>query len=197
MLLIYSHTVSSRLQYICHFIFKEQLGLDYKLTIDSESFKNHPGAKINYSDSKIADDEFYMQNHPLLFENDIKVQATDCFMVNDIKAFFKTTACDFPFDIFAASFYLLSRYEEYLPHTKDMYGRFAHENSLAYKEGFLNVPLINIWLQYLAEKLKEKCPAGLLRTTLNFQRSIFNNQVSSLNLLTILILHTATNTKVY
>ena len=174
MVLIYSHISSSRLQYICSFIFKEQLGLDYQLTIDSEAFKNHDEAKINYSDSKISDDEFYIQNHPSLFENDIRTQVVDCFITNGNKAFFKTPESDFHFDIFAASFYLLSRYEEYLPYKKDMYGRFAHENSLAYKEGFLNLPLVNIWLQDFAEKLKEKSPAGSLRTTINFQRSTFN-----------------------
>ena len=174
MLLIYSHTISSRLQYICNFIFKEQLGLDYKLTIDSEAFKNHSGAKINYSDSKITADEFYLQNHPLLFENDIKAQQVNCFTANGNKAFFKTGDCDFTFDIFAASFYLLSRYEEYLPHEKDMYGRFAHKNSVAYKEGFLNLPLINIWMTDFAEKLNGKFPGGALRTTVNFQRSTFS-----------------------
>ncbi|MEI2740554.1 MAG: polysaccharide deacetylase family protein [Chitinophagaceae bacterium] len=79
-------------------------------------------------------------------------------MANDQKAFFKTGG-DFPFDIFAASFYLLSRYEEYLPHQKDMYGRYAHENSLAFKEGFLDKPLVNTWLQYFREKLNEKFPS--------------------------------------
>jgi hypothetical protein len=162
------------LQYICSFIFKEQLGLDFKLTIDSEAFKNHSGAKINYSDSKIIDDEFYIQNHPLLFENDIKTKDVNCFIVNGNKAFFKTADCNFPFDIFAAAFYLLSRYEEYLPHEKDMYDRFAHENSLAFKEGFLNLPLINIWLQDFAESLSKKFPDGSLRTIVNFERSTFN-----------------------
>lgn len=176
MLLIYSHISSARLQYICSFIFKGLLGLDYNLTIDSEEFKNHSGAKINYSDSKITDDEFYIRNHHLLFENDIKPQHVHCFIANGNKAFFKTENSDFPFDIFAAAFYLLSRYEEYLPHQKDMYGRFAYENSLAYKEGFLNLPLVNIWLQHFAEKLKEKSPPGSLRTTFNYQPSTFNFQ---------------------
>jgi hypothetical protein len=176
LILIYTNISSSRLQYICSFIFKEQLGLDFKLTIDSEAFKNHSGAKINYSDSKISDDEFYIQNYPLLFESDIKAQHVNCFIANNNKAFFKTEKSDFPFDIFAATFYLLSRYEEYLPHEKDMYGRFAHENSLACKEDFLNLPLINIWLQGFAEKLKEKFPPGSLRTTFNFQPSAFNFQ---------------------
>ncbi|MEP7236290.1 MAG: polysaccharide deacetylase family protein [Ferruginibacter sp.] len=156
MLLIYSHTVSSRLQYICHFIFKEQSGLDYKLTIDSESFKKYNGPKINYSNLKITGNEFYIQNHDLLFEQNIKDQPIDCFTVNNKKAFFKTANSDFPFDIFAASFYLLTRYEEYLPHEKDIYGRYDHKNSLAYREGFLNIPLVNIWVKDFTEKLKEK-----------------------------------------
>ncbi|MEO6541756.1 MAG: polysaccharide deacetylase family protein [Ferruginibacter sp.] len=167
MLLIYSHTVSKRLQYICSFIFKELLGMDFKLTIDSEKFRSHEGPKINYSDSKITVDEFYIQNHLLLFEQNIKKQQVDCFTVNNNKVFFKTTNSDLPFDIFAASFYLLSRYEEYLPHEKDMYGRFDCERSLAYREGFLNLPLINIWVIDLAEKLKTKY------STLHFQFSLF------------------------
>ena len=150
------------------------MGLDYKLTIDSEAFKTYDGAKINYSDSKITDDEFYIQNHVLLFENNIKPQDVNCFIANGNKVFFKTADSDFPFDIFAASFYLLSRYEEYLPHEEDIYSRFAHKKSLSYKEGFLNLPLINIWLQDFAESLSKKFPDGSLRTFVNFERSTFN-----------------------
>lgn len=174
MLLIYSHISSSRLQYICSFIFKEQLGLEYKITIDSEAFKNYEGAKINYSEKAISDHEFHIYNHSLVFENEIKQQDVSCFMTEKYKAFFKTPGADLPFDIFAASFYLLSRYEEYLPHTTDMYGRFAHENALAFKEGFLNLPVINIWLLDLASRLSVKFPGGELHTSVNFQRSTFS-----------------------
>ncbi len=144
------------------------MGVEFKLTIDSEAFKNHTGPKINYSDSKISADEFYIQNYPLLFEQDIKSQVIECFTTNSNKAFFKTVNSDLAFDIFAASFYLITRYEEYLPHEKDMYGRYAYENSLTYREGFLKFPLINIWVKDFREKLKEKFP------TLNFQLSTFD-----------------------
>lgn len=159
MLLIYSHTGSARMQFICSFIFKEMMGIYYELTIDSEAFKNYTGAKINYSDSKTSDDEFYIQNHSLLFEYGIAEQEINCFSANDRKAFFKIAGSDFPFDIFAATFYLISRYEEYLPHEKDMYGRFTHENSLAYQEKFLNIPLVNNWVTDFAESLKNRFPA--------------------------------------
>ena len=170
MLLIYSHIGSARLLYTCSFIFKEQLGLQFNLTIDSEKFKAHTGPKLNYSDLEFSNDAFQIKNHSLLFEKNIQPQTIECFTVNNYKAFFKIENSDFHFDIFAAFFYLITRYEEYLPHEKDMYGRYAHENSLAYQEKFLNQPLINIWINAFAVKLKEKF------STLNIQLSTFSFQ---------------------
>ncbi len=156
MILVYAHTISARLQYSLSFIFKELLGIKYELTIDPERFRLHEGPKINYSDAKITEAELYIQNHTLLFDQDIKKQSIDVFTVNNNKAFFKTPVSDLPFDIFAATFYLLSRYEEYLPHEKDMYGRFACENSFAYRHGCLHLPLINLWVKDFAEVLQQK-----------------------------------------
>ena len=144
------------------------MGVDFTVMIDSEEFKNYDGIKINYSNSKIENVGFSIQNHSLLFENDIKEQSIECFEVNNYKAFFKTENSDLQFDIFAASFYLLSRYEEYLPHKKDMYGRYAYENSLACKENFLTLPLINIWVKELVAVIIKKY------STFNIQYSIFN-----------------------
>ncbi|HRD58037.1 MAG TPA: polysaccharide deacetylase family protein [Ferruginibacter sp.] len=156
-MLIFSETSSTRLQYICHFIFREQLGIGYSLTIDSESFAKHDGPKINYSYVPIEGNVFTLKPTKILFEKTVVPQPIDCFEYNGGKAFFKTEG-HFDFDIFAASFYLLSRYEEYLPHTKDMYGRFAHENAIAFKEGFLNKPVINNWIQDLANAIQQKFP---------------------------------------
>ncbi len=168
MVLIYTHITSPRLQYICNFIFKELMGVDFVITIDSEAFRTHDGAKINYSDTAIPGQGLWIRNHVLLFEEVIIPQHIECFESNGINAFFKMPAADLPFDIFAASFYLLSRYEEYLPHEEDMYGRYAHENSLAYKGGFISLPLINIWMKDFTQRLKEKF------STFNFQHSTFN-----------------------
>jgi hypothetical protein len=167
MVLIYSHTTSPRLLYSCNFIFTELLGNQFAITIDSEEFKNYEGVKINYSNQQFQFSAFTIQPHTLLFETDIKEQLlTACFETDSGKAFFKTVGSDFSFDIFAASFYLLSRYEEYLPHTKDMYGRYAHENSQAFNNEFLNMPLVNIWVKDFAFAIKKKY-------------SLFNIQYSS------------------
>ena len=128
------------------------------ITTDIEHFREYNGAKINYTREAITDSEFRIRNAELLLEPGICDQKPECFETNGYKAFFKTQG-DFPFDIFAASFYLLSRYEEYLPHKKDLYGRYAHESSLAFKEGFLHMPLINIWIEDLKKALKTRFPA--------------------------------------
>jgi len=156
--IVFSHTITPRLQYILDFIGKETIGTPFQCINDIEAFRQHPGPKINYSKEGIAESEFRIKNTELLFEKETREQTIECFQTNHYKAFFKTEG-DFPFDIFAASFYLLSRYEEYLPHKKDIYGRYAHENSLAFKEGFLQLPLINYWIEDFKNCLQLKFPS--------------------------------------
>jgi hypothetical protein len=166
-MLFYSHTIPPRLHYISHFIGKEIAGEAFRLTTDIEIFKTYEGARLNYSPARIAADELWLQPHPLVGERGIRQQETTCFETSGFTAFFKT-AGDLSFDIFAAAFYLLSRYEEYLPYQKDIYGRYAHENSLAFKEGFITIPLVNKWMEELKKKLKEKF------STLNVRSATFN-----------------------
>ena len=52
----------------------------------------------------------------------------------------------FPFDIFASSFFLLTRYEEALPHLKTDLGHFNFFDSIAHKNNFLEKPIIDIWV---------------------------------------------------
>lgn len=165
-MLLYSNKITPRLQYITNFIGQEITGEPWQLTTDNFYFNDYTGPKINYSDSEICNEELRINSYSLLFEESVKEQNISFFEINGFKAFFKTEG-DYPFDIFAAAFYLLSRYEEYLPHKKDMYGRYAPENSLAFKERFLSNPLINIWLEDFKKVLKEKFPL------LNVQSSIF------------------------
>jgi hypothetical protein len=63
-----------------------------------------------------------------------------------------------PFDIFSAAFYLLSRYEEYLPHVKDELGRFPATESLAFKEKFLRQPVVDIWAHNFKKVLLQHFP---------------------------------------
>ena len=163
MVLIFTNVASPRLTYISGFIFGELLGTQGVLTSNVNEYLQCPYAKINYSPDALLQREIQVTPHPLLAEDSIKTQDVDDFDFQQHKAFFQTGTGDLPFDIFSASFYLLSRYEEYLPHKKDVYGRFPHEESVAFKQGFLDQPLINIWAIKLAQLLCEKYPGTNLQ----------------------------------
>ncbi len=156
-MILFSDTITSRLSYIAGFIGKEISGQPIYVTDNKKEFEAFRGVKINYSAKEFDEAVFAVSPHPLLFEKDIKEQNIVCSRWNGLKVFFPAKG-DIPFDIFAASFFLVSRYEEYLPHAKDMYGRYAHENSTAFRHDFLNVPLINQWLMAFSAQLKQTFP---------------------------------------
>lgn len=52
-------------------------------------------------------------------------------------------------DIIASSFFMVSRYEEVISKDKDRYDRFPVTASLAYKEKFLNRPIVNEYIELL------------------------------------------------
>ena len=162
--LIFSHSITPRLQYIIDFL-TQYYGLSFGLTSDEERFKTAPDTcKINYGYHRLIPGEIFIHAHVLLTESYIRPVRTECFEKKSFrsedpvyKAFFKTEG-DWGFDIFAAIFYLVTRYEEYLPHQHDAYGRYDHQQSLAYREGFLHLPLVNIWLEDFRHFLTEKNP---------------------------------------
>lgn len=162
MLVLYCHTITPRLQYMVDFFSKEMLEEPIQITTHAEQFKSITGPRLNYSSTPLSPGEFLIEPANLLFETGIRRQSITCFQKHSYKAFFATQG-DWPFDILAASFYLISRYEEYLPHEKDMYERYAHSNSLAYREGFLQLPLVNLWLEDFKKALQEKFPDLLFK----------------------------------
>jgi len=161
-MIIYSHSITHRIKYIADFFGRQLTDEPFTVTDNVIYYLDHPGPRINYSLEPLSQQEYWIKPQGLLHETGLRQQSIECFEYNGSKAFFRTEG-DFTFDIFAASFYLLSRYEEYLPHTKDMYGRYAHENSLAYKEGFLNKPVINTWIIAFAKQLQVKFPEFSIR----------------------------------
>jgi len=156
-LLIYCPKVTLRHQYIFKVLFSELYSIDYSLTDDKQDFIVSEAVKINYSKNSICADEVFVESNDLLNEKGINELDINMQLVNEEPAFFTTTNENaYPFDIFAASFYLISRYEEYLPHLKDKYNRYKAEESLAYKNNFLQKPIVNIWLKQFIQKLQNQ-----------------------------------------
>jgi len=154
--LIYTHKITNRVRYIFQLLLQDQLGLEYKVTLKKGEFKSYSGPKFSYT-SQPLDDELFIAASELLFERGIEGHALSFINFEENKAFFPSVnrASAFPFDPFAASFYLVSRYEEYLPYVKDKYSRFEASKSTAHDKGFLQKPLVNIWALKLGEVLKK------------------------------------------
>lgn len=145
MLLIYTPKVTSRIIYVFKHLCTHILGLEIKFTTKIEEFIAHEGAKFSYGKKRLGN-ELFIQSTELLLEQGLSDLVIKVQPWEDTKCFFNVSEnSDLPFDIFSASFYLLSRYEEYLPHVKDDFGRFPSSESLAYKKGFLKQPVIDIW----------------------------------------------------
>ncbi|MDF2435700.1 MAG: hypothetical protein K0Q95_76 [Bacteroidota bacterium] len=159
MLFIFTDKISHRNKYIFNLIFKDMLGINFTLTDKELEFREEQGYKFSYSNNRIAD-EIHFESRHLLLETGITEQNISIFDFRGSKVFFATgKSSALPFDVFAAAFYLVSRYEEYLPHIRDEHDRFDAKDSLAYEHGFLQKPVINIWVGWIKEILLQSYPA--------------------------------------
>lgn len=158
MVLLYSEQKTTRLEYIVNHIFTRIFGLKTDICTDETTFEDYQGCKINYS-NKNRENSLKIVPHSLLFEEKIQMQDIVFSMDEDLPICFQTKELsDFPFDIFAASFYFLSRYEEYTAVSKDAHQRFDAKDSLAYKNNLLHLPLVDAWVELLKQRLKKTYP---------------------------------------
>ncbi len=157
---IYSPDVTPRLEYVAGVIFSSVLGVDYEITDDRRKIGSSPS--IFYSDEKVKD-QFVIRPSGLLSASGVTAMEPDVKQVGDMPVLFPSEEGVFPFDIFSAAFYMLSRYEEYLPSARDAHGRFVGARSVAYRGGFLRKPVVDIWARYLAAALVKRYPVITIR----------------------------------
>jgi hypothetical protein len=94
-----------------------------------------------------------------LFEKEVNEQELYLPVWNNMRVMFLTDPeSEMPFDPFAAAFFMLSRYEEYLDYEPDMHGRFDVYNCLGYNNDFINSPIVDLWITELKERLVSRFP---------------------------------------
>ena len=158
MILIYSNRLNPRIQYIFRLIFTTILHNEVSFTTKSNKFLKSGVPAINYSYEKFGD-EIYIKPHRLLHCKALIQPDIQPVWHEGEKYFFESSSDSvFPFDPFAASFYLVSRYEEYLDYQKDKYNRYPARESILEKYGLLKKPVVNIWAGMIAAKMKERFP---------------------------------------
>jgi hypothetical protein len=147
--------ISSRLSYVLDWLFGKQLQIEYeiftKFPVDT-SFQ----VVIHYGDD--SKNTFRIPNAGLLFDNNIESQNINIGSWNNTPTLFASTEQNdtIPFDIFSAIFYLLSRYEEYLPFNPDKHNRYPATESILYKNNCLEQPVVDEWVFHFRKLLCEK-----------------------------------------
>jgi len=159
MISIFITDLTPRAKYIFNYIFTHLLGIDVHFITTFEAFQNCSGHKLCYGNQKI-NDELFIQSDRLLFEQGISNNQLELGKFKDLPTLFPNTnksAC-LPFDLFAASFYLITRYEEYKDQPLDQHSRFQATSSIAFKNGFLRLPIINLWVAEFKKILTNQFP---------------------------------------
>jgi hypothetical protein len=158
MLLVYAPKITPRLHYIFDFVFNDVLGTEFKVTTDKDEFQGSDLPKLNYSTTPFVN-EVFVPAVNLIFEKGIREQDLSFNIWNDMPVlFYLHPRFEFPFDLFSASFYLITRYEEYLPHLRDTYDRYNPSASIAVKKRFVHKPVVDQWILQFKKYLQKNFP---------------------------------------
>lgn len=122
-------------KYIIEILFNEFLGLNYTLDIGSNDYEI-----LLQNEKKIIIKDTFFNKYPNELEY-LKLENIP-LKIEDL-------------DIFSASFFMLTRWEEYVNKNRDAHNRFPAAESLAYKQDFLDRPIVNEYIEELKITLLE------------------------------------------
>ncbi len=163
MIVVFCPRITSRIQYVTRLVMGRLLASNWQLTDDPAVADAHKGPKIIYSREAGGMEGLHIPAHGFLSERGVHYFVPEVRRGNGLPLLFPAQADreehGLEFDLFAAVFYLVSRYEEYLPHKKDLHWRFDPTASFAYRHNFLDKPVVNHYALLLKERLQELYPA--------------------------------------
>lgn len=156
-LIVFSTLLTPRIKYIFNFIFKDILKTEVEFTGNSQYFLQSENIKISYGDAPIAD-ELFFKCTSLLLSNKVEEFNLKTTLFGEYQVPFPVKDSLLPFDVFAASFFIVSRYEEYL-HQKTSTEDFKASKSHQYKWKILDKPIIDEWALILKNLILKKYPS--------------------------------------
>ncbi len=161
-LLVYTQQPTTRVVYACRVLLECMLGWRAEVTNDWARFCAHSAPRFVYGDAPSATTLPRLPAATLLQQEGIQAQPLEIRLHENLPAAFflpdKQEAL-LPFDLLSFTFYLCTRYEEYLPYVPDEHGRFPARASLAQRAGFLERPILQKWAAVLLAKLRHYYPA--------------------------------------
>jgi len=175
-LLVFTDQDGPRLQYTAEILLCRLLGLSFELRPLSAFTASHLAPSLVYSQQPPSGitSQIWIAASGLVSQKTLSHSLHPTVKGKGVSAqlFPSTTPDALGFDIFSASFYLLSRYEEYNAAQRDRHGRFSASSSLAHRYEFLQLPIVQIWVRGLANQLHHYYPQLSVRhPQYNFQAS--------------------------
>jgi hypothetical protein len=157
-LLVYTPKITTRFQYVFRQLFVRILEIPVSFTSSLDAFVAFSGAKFSYAPQPLGQ-EFHVYASGFLTEQGISYQELKKGEWQGLQVLFShNNNSRIPFDIFAASFYCLSRYEEYLPHLKDEENRYPASASWLTAADSLEIPLVDAWAVAFLKELQQEFP---------------------------------------
>jgi len=156
-IIIFSPLLTPRIKYIFNFIFTAILKAEVEFTGNSTYFSQSEQVRLSYGDKPLTD-ELFFKNTSLLLSNKVEELKLKTVPFGDYLAPFPVEESSLPFDVFAASFFILSRYEEYL-HRNKSETDFTAKDSFQYKWKILERPIIDEWALLLKNMIMKKYPS--------------------------------------
>lgn len=149
---LYTPQLTPRFKWAAKVFFKNAMRLDLVIYTSEEAFETAEGIKVNYS-PEMREGAFHISPQGLLWEYEISDQEFHVSNWEGMPVLCQRQIGDLPFDPLAATFYLVSRYEEYLPFIPDEHGRFPAKESFAFLNGFIERPLVGEWALAVGKRL--------------------------------------------
>lgn len=171
-ILVDKESLGPRLNYVLSWLFDKQFALRWNLYTQQAAWEQQDAYLINYSKSKQSAAHLNLLPQGLLAQTG-QYEAPQLAIQkwhHNLVLFYNQPRGKVPFDIFSAIFYLISRYEEYLPYQVDQHGRFEAATSVAHQFNFLQDPLVDYWLEDFAILLREE--------GLNLKEATFSRQLT-------------------
>jgi len=175
-LIVFSTILTPRIKYIFNFIFKDILKAEVEFTGNSQYFLESEQAKISYGEQPMAD-ELFFKSSKLLFSNKLEEINIKTISFGDYQAPFPVENSLLPFDVFAASFFILSRYEEYI-HQQKTQEDFKPTKSNQHKWKILDRPIIDEWALILRNLVRTKYPQFKFNEQRFSQQPTLNFEIS-------------------
>mgnify|MGYP003667994246 CR=1 FL=1 len=147
-------------KYIIETIFLDFIGTDKFKIITSSSFKDYTITHSSDPNKKIIlKDDFFLniksnnyldkRNLPDGYSTIEHNGENIAFPYGNSKISFDLNSIMCGADLFASAFFMLTRWEEVVEESKDIYGRFPEEMSWAIKHGLIMRPLVNEYVSFL------------------------------------------------